>query len=322
MEKPDSSRARRSILTLFVVLILAIFVVLVTVVIATLYRVTLLQSERVQSLEAVIVKLTTRIHKLEASFAARKIDDKFLGETNAETEEKTEKEKRPGNKQMSSHLPQTRGRRQFYGYKVENGGIKCKKGCKGKKGEKGDPGPPGPTGTNGTNGGTGPQGPRGANGLKGDMGPKGEQGPPGPPGPPGVMAGESIHLVGSGGRIKAKNHIITKWKLSHTFGSIVYHESTGTVEIKKEGYYFIYSQMFYYDGSTIQMAHSTFINDRKVLSSMASVINETKKYNTKFHGGVFLLRLNDTISVRVPYTSHYYMRERESFFGAFMLHHG
>ena len=98
MEKRDSSRARRSFLTLFVVLILAIFVILVTVVIATLYRVTLLQSERVQSLEAVIVKLTTRIHKLEASFAARKIDDKFLGETNAETEEKTEKEKRPGNK--------------------------------------------------------------------------------------------------------------------------------------------------------------------------------------------------------------------------------
>lgn len=86
MEKRDSSRARRSILTLFVVLILAIFVILVTVVIATLYRVTLLQSERIQSLEVVIVKLTTRIHKLEASFAARKIDDKFLGETNAETE--------------------------------------------------------------------------------------------------------------------------------------------------------------------------------------------------------------------------------------------
>ena len=98
MEKRDSSRARRSILTLFVVLILAIFVILVTVVIAILYRVTLLQSERIQSLEVVIVKLTTRIHKLEASFAARKIDDKFLGETNAETEEKTEKEKRPGNK--------------------------------------------------------------------------------------------------------------------------------------------------------------------------------------------------------------------------------
>ena len=166
MEKRDSSRARRSILTLFVVLILAIFVVLVTVVIATLYRVTLLQSERVQSLETVIVKLTTRIHKLEASFAARKIDDKFLGETNAETEEKTEKEKRPGNKvclnltkyfvarcpnlcisncvgehklfkrsyprrcfplqQMSSHLPQTRGRRQFYGYEVKNDG-RCRR---------------------------------------------------------------------------------------------------------------------------------------------------------------------------------------------------
>ncbi|PFX33966.1 Complement C1q and tumor necrosis factor-related protein 9 [Stylophora pistillata] len=326
MEKRDSSRARttKSILTSFVVLILAIFVVLVTVVIATLYRVTLRQSQRVQSLEAESVEGNARLHKLEASFAARKIDDKFAGETNAEAEERTEKEKRLGDKQMRFPLPQTRGRRQFYGYEAESDGIKCKRRCKGKKGEKGDqgdPGPHGPTGANGTNGRAGPQGPRGANGLKGDIGPKGEQGPPGPPGPSGVLAGESIHLVGIDGNIKATNHLITNWKLSHRFGSIDYHESGGTVEIKKEGYYFIYSQMFYYDGSTIQMGHLTYINNRKVLESMASVINKTRKFNTKFHGGVFLLRVNDTISVRVPYTKYYRMEATGSFFGAFMLHH-
>ena len=100
MEKRDSSRARttKSILTSFVVLILAIFVVLVTVVIATLYRVTLRQSQRVQSLEAESVEVNARLHKLEASFAARKIDDKFAGETNAEAEERKEKEKRLGDK--------------------------------------------------------------------------------------------------------------------------------------------------------------------------------------------------------------------------------
>lgn len=326
MEKRDSSRARTTerILTSFVVLILAIFVVLVTVVIATLYRVTLRQSERVQSLEAESVELNVRIHKLEASFAARKIDDKVAGETNAEAEERTEKEKRLGDKQMRSHLPQTRGRRQFYGYEAESHGIKCKKRCKGKKGEKGDqgdPGPRGPTGMNGTNGSAGPQGPRGANGLKGDIGPKGDQGPPGPPGPPGVLAGESIHLIGKDGKIRANNHLITNWKLSHRFGSIDYHEAGGTVEIKRAGYYFIYSQMFYYDGSTIQMGHSTYLNDREVLRSMVSVINETKKFNTKFHGGVFLLQVNDTISVRVPYTKYYRMDAHDSFFGAFMLHH-
>lgn len=78
--------------------------------------------------------------------------------------------------------------------------------------------------------------------------------------------------------------------------------------------------MYYYDGETLQMAHNTYINSQIVMESLASVINQTKKYNTKYHGGVFLLRVNDTISVRVPYTSRYNMDSLKSFFGAFMIH--
>ena len=116
------------------------------------------------------------------------------------------------------------------------------------------------------------------------------------------------------------SHLITNWKVGHRVGSILYHKTTGTVEIKRQGYYFIYSQMFYYDGETYQMAHDTYINNDKVMESVASVINQTKKYNTKYHGGVFLLRANDTISVRVPYTSCYNMDSLKSFFGAFLIH--
>lgn len=119
----------------------------------------------------------------------------------------------------------------------------------------------------------------------------------------------------------ADHHRITNWEVNHRVGSMLYHDATGAVEIKREGYYFIYSQMYYYDGSTVQMAHNTFINDNLVMESRASVINQTRKDNTKFHGGVFLLRVNDTISVRMPFSGRaYFMHRQKSFFGAFLIH--
>lgn len=87
----------------------------------------------------------------------------------------------------------------------------------------------------------------------------------------------------------------------------------------RKGYYFVYSQMYYYDGSPIMMGHLTYINDNKVMESMGSVITAKKKYNTKYHGGVFLLDKGDKISIRHPYTKTYYMSATGSFFGAFMI---
>ena len=77
--------------------------------------------------------------------------------------------------------------------------------------------------------------------------------------------------------------------------------------------------MYYYDGSTIQMGHNTYINHEKVMESIGSVISAQRKYNTKYHGGVFLLQENDTISVRIPYTMHFHMDSEGSFFGVFLL---
>ena len=67
------------------------------------------------------------------------------------------------------------------------------------------------------------------------------------------------------------------------------------------------------------MAHATFINDNKVMGSIGSVINSKRFLDTKYHGGVFSLRENDTISVRVSHQNTYYMTTGESFFGAFWL---
>ena len=77
--------------------------------------------------------------------------------------------------------------------------------------------------------------------------------------------------------------------------------------------------MFYYAGNAELMGHYTYINHDRVLESMGSVISSSKKYNTKYHGGVFLLQENDTISVHIPFTKSYYMDEEASFFGAFLL---
>ena len=112
---------------------------------------------------------------------------------------------------------------------------------------------------------------------------------------------------------------ITNWHLRHREGSILYHDTTGYIEVKKTGYYFIYSQMHYYDGTSAQMGHYTYINRDRVLGSQGSVVSFSKKYNTKYHGGVFLLQEKDTISVHIPFAKSYYMDEVGSFFGAFSL---
>ena len=112
---------------------------------------------------------------------------------------------------------------------------------------------------------------------------------------------------------------VSNWTLKHRAGSILYNSSSGHIQVKRAGFYFIYSQMLYYDGSSTYMAHATLINDNKVMRSIGSVINSKKFLDTKFHGGVFSLRENDTISVHVSHQSRYYMSFGESYFGAFWI---
>lgn len=86
------------------------------------------------------------------------------------------------------------------------------------------------------------------------------------------------------------------------------------------GYYYVYSQMFYYAGDTMFMGHYTFINEEPVLRSLSSVVSETRKYNTNYQGGVFLLQRGDRISVRIPFTKSCFMNKETSYFGAFLIH--
>lgn len=78
--------------------------------------------------------------------------------------------------------------------------------------------------------------------------------------------------------------------------------------------------MYYYAGNSLLLGHYTYINNQRVLESVANVISASKKYNTKFHGGVFHLRANDQISVRPMFVKEYRLDSAGSYFGAFMLY--
>ncbi|XP_022792743.1 ectodysplasin-A-like isoform X1 [Stylophora pistillata] len=163
---------------------------------------------------------------------------------------------------------------------------------------------------------------------RGKIDPQGVLGPPGPIGPPGHQAisqqgpvGESIYLVGDGTSLSNPlSNLITNWVVRNKLGSI--HYDRGFITVIKDGHYFIYSQMYYHDARTYVMAHHTYINNELVLESVGSTITDNTKFNTKYHGGVFLLKTNDTISVRIPYIRHYSMKSSASFFGAFLLYSG
>lgn len=94
----------------------------------------------------------------------------------------------------------------------------------------------------------------------------------------------------------------------------------GYLTVGVEGFYFIYSQMYYYDGRTSIMGHTMYIDDKKVLKTVYSVVSTTRRYQTQFTGGIFYIRKGQKISVSTPFTKYYYFTTTESFFGAFLLH--
>lgn len=94
----------------------------------------------------------------------------------------------------------------------------------------------------------------------------------------------------------------------------------GFLRVGVDGFYFIYSQMFYYDGTSAHMGYNVYIDDRKVLKTVYSVPSSTKKYHTQYTSGIFKIAKGQKISVGTPFTKYYYFNESSSFFGAFMVH--
>ena len=106
--------------------------------------------------------------------------------------------------------------------------------------------------------------------------------------------------------------------MKHVSGEMLYNN--GSVFVAVAGFYYIYSQMYYYDSTATLMTHTLQINGADVLSGYNSA-SRTNRFNSNYIGGVFLLKKGQRISVGVPYTKLYYFDSHSSYFGAFMVHH-
>lgn len=95
--------------------------------------------------------------------------------------------------------------------------------------------------------------------------------------------------------------------------------NNGNIFVAVDGFYYVYSQMYYYSSSASLMAHTLQIDGAVVLGGQSSA-SSTNKYNTNYIGGVFRLKKGQRISVAAPFTKLYFFNTHYSYFGAFMVH--
>ena len=108
------------------------------------------------------------------------------------------------------------------------------------------------------------------------------------------------------------------WKAQHKSGKMQYANGYLTVGI--DGIYFVYSQMFYYDGTSSYIGYEVYLDNKRILKAVHSIASRTRKYETQYTSGIFQISKGQKISVESPFSKYYYFNETLSFFGAFMLH--
>ena len=99
------------------------------------------------------------------------------------------------------------------------------------------------------------------------------------------------------------------------------YDNNGNLKVDVAGYYFIYSQMPYFDGDSPNNGHEMYIDGREVLKAVYSVVSKTRKYHAQYISGIFFINKGQKISVGTTLTRTYLFMESSSFFGAFLLHH-
>ena len=112
---------------------------------------------------------------------------------------------------------------------------------------------------------------------------------------------------------------VTSWKKQHMSGNMSY-DNNGHLTVKVDGVYFIYTQMYYYDGNSSYTGFNVYIDNKRILKAIYSVIDKDKPYHTQYIGGVFKITKGQRIWVGTTITRLYYFNEFSSFFGAYMLH--
>lgn len=113
-------------------------------------------------------------------------------------------------------------------------------------------------------------------------------------------------------------YLLTSWVIKHKKGQMSY--SNGYLRVGVQGYYYIYSQIYYRDGRSTMTGYMMYIDDKPALKASNSVISSSRRFNTNYMGGIFHLDAGQKISVRTFYRQEFYFSEETSYFGAFMIH--
>ncbi len=98
------------------------------------------------------------------------------------------------------------------------------------------------------------------------------------------------------------------------------HYNNGYLTIGTDGVYFVYCQMYYFDGTSTYIGYEVYLDDRMILKTVHSIVSKTRKYETQYTSGIFDISKGQRISVESPFMKNYYFNETLSYFGAFMLH--
>ena len=112
-------------------------------------------------------------------------------------------------------------------------------------------------------------------------------------------------------------------------GDTILHEikyKDGVLTIQQEGYYFVYSKIYFVETHNIAHLHSVvrttlrYPNEMVLLMSREYQSNPAKNVRTNSYlGGMFHFFKNDTIFVRVNNTRVILSNAAENYFGAYMV---
>ncbi|XP_035693863.1 uncharacterized protein LOC118428006 [Branchiostoma floridae] len=106
------------------------------------------------------------------------------------------------------------------------------------------------------------------------------------------------------------------WQQAVNTGGYTLHDN-GEIEVHEDGYYFIYSQVLYYDASAF-MGHYVMVNGMSFLRCTATTVSPELKYNTGYAAAARRLQAGDRVYVKIAYPNRIIdMHADSTYFGMF-----
>ncbi|XP_035693861.1 uncharacterized protein LOC118428004 [Branchiostoma floridae] len=125
-----------------------------------------------------------------------------------------------------------------------------------------------------------------------------------------LVGAENVDRFGPPRRFKFKGGRVNHWKAAEWMKRPEYEQynnvfqldfTDGSLRVHETGLYYIYSQVYYYDGSHAFLSHIIKESGEQepFLQCIQSPANQSRKYNTCFTAGVFHLDAGDKIVVQL-----------------------